>query len=282
MALINPVHGLVVPFLCVWTIPLAIFAGVTTTLAFSVLMFRVAIVYLDIALGLLPHYFATNRSRVLPSRSASSQCALSRGGYRTPISPPSSVGSGSGYTTPTGQPAYLFAGRSLVSGRKSPAYHRRHNSYGFSSALRHSRQSSQVSLTSYGAITPINEDDVQPVMTLESGGLTPSVGLDRDFEGVGGWRLDDQEDDRDWTNINSRLELPVGHHHQRSQSLGPTSPVERVSRTTKSTYPRSNHSPDRERVQPGKPASVSGARRHNQHTQLPPTITTLARERENA
>lgn len=52
-------------------------------------------------------------------------------------------------------------------------------------------------------------------------GLSQSVGFTRDYEGVGGWRLDDSgsDDDALWTNMNSRLELPANHgrrHHQRS------------------------------------------------------------------
>ncbi|KFY28968.1 hypothetical protein V493_02636 [Pseudogymnoascus sp. VKM F-4281 (FW-2241)] len=52
-----------------------------------------------------------------------------------------------------------------------------------------------------------------------------SVGLGRDFEGVGGWRLDQQSDEeRLWTRINSRLELPAEsprrYNHQRSLTAG--------------------------------------------------------------
>ncbi|OTB15519.1 hypothetical protein K445DRAFT_22462 [Daldinia sp. EC12] len=56
--------------------------------------------------------------------------------------------------------------------------------------------------------------------------LTPTAGLERDFEGVGGWRLDsmdvdaDAADDQQWYNLNSRLELPDRQHHFRSQSGG--------------------------------------------------------------
>ncbi|KAI1798878.1 hypothetical protein F4811DRAFT_546799 [Daldinia bambusicola] len=54
--------------------------------------------------------------------------------------------------------------------------------------------------------------------------LTPTAGLERDFEGVGGWRLDsmdvdaDAADDQQWYNLNSRLELPDRQHHFRSHS----------------------------------------------------------------
>ncbi len=52
-------------------------------------------------------------------------------------------------------------------------------------------------------------------------GLSQSVGPTRDFEGVGGWRLDKSSDDDDalWTGINSRLELPADHTRRHHRSL---------------------------------------------------------------
>ncbi|KAK3391087.1 hypothetical protein B0H63DRAFT_131623 [Podospora didyma] len=250
MALINPVHGLVVPFLCVFTIPLAIFAGITTTLAFSVLMFRVAVVYLDIALAFVPQYFTgRNKPHALPDPTTTSQGhgrQRHRGSYdsrrTSSISPPGSAGS-SGPTTPSPVSPFPSGGlgyqqqHMTTLGYRSPG-HRRKSSYGFGAAMgtrgSRSRRSSQVSLASMGTITPIHEDDVaRGVAPLTEAGLTPSVGMDRDFEGIGGWRLDDRGDDGDWANINSRLELPVSErgslsirHHQRSQSVGPVTPTE--------------------------------------------------------
>jgi len=51
--------------------------------------------------------------------------------------------------------------------------------------------------------------------------ISQGIGFARDYEGVGGWRLDDSgsDDEALWTNMNSRLELPANHgrrHHQRS------------------------------------------------------------------
>jgi len=54
-------------------------------------------------------------------------------------------------------------------------------------------------------------------------GLSQSIGAARDFEGVGGWRIGDREDEEAlWTSINSRLELPAEHkrRHQRSHTSG--------------------------------------------------------------
>lgn len=241
MALINPVHGLVVPLLCIFTLPLAIFAGITSTLAFSVLMFRMAVVYFDIALALVPQYLRGKNASSSGSNSAINspfdgrhrqQRNHSRDGWKTPVSPPGSAGSCSGHSTPSPVAAFPQATGYLNSGLVSP--HRRKGGCGFGSAnLRRSRgSSSQVSLCSIGTITPIHEDevshDITPAAPLETG-LAPSSGLDRDFEGIGGWRLDDRDNDSGWTNINSRLELPlerstVARHTQRSQSVGPVSP----------------------------------------------------------
>jgi len=237
MALINPVHGLVVPFLCVFTIPLAFFAGLTTVLAFSVLMFRVAVVYLDIALAMVPQYFMGRKpgSRIRSGSGSPTRYRIqgTMMGSKTPVSPSSSSGSGSGHITPSSTlppfPTAVYNTGGSVS-YKSPSG-RRKSSYGSGgNFLRHSRGSSQVSMASLGTITPIQEDEVvppSPGRTNESV-LAPSVGMDRDFEGVGGWNLD-AGDESSWTNINSRLQLPservsFTRHHQRSQSLGPVSP----------------------------------------------------------
>jgi hypothetical protein len=167
MALLNPMYGFMVPFLFIFTIPLAILAGITTTLAFSVLILRVIIVYLDLAWALVPQYVFG----------------------RTP-----------------GQLRYVSKSPS-ASGSTSPAD---------TSLHRRRRRPSSASVASAGTITPMSEAGL---------GLIPSVGIERDFEGVGGWRLGD---DDLWTQINSRLELPdnrpYGRNHQRSPSGGATTP----------------------------------------------------------
>ena len=198
MALLNPVYGLIVPFLFVVTLPLAIFAGITTTLAFAVLMFRVVVVYLDLALHLIPQYFAGGQRglRTLPR------------GYHaghTLASPTSALSISSGQSSPTHSFSRQNGGR----------YRRR-------------RLSGAGSNGSLGSITP--KSDAGNGGSLQGSGLIPSVGISRDFEGVGGWRLDDQ-DDGVWMQINSRLELPMERssgrsHHWPSPSGGPTTPGE--------------------------------------------------------
>ncbi|KAF2969520.1 hypothetical protein GQX73_g4042 [Xylaria multiplex] len=61
--------------------------------------------------------------------------------------------------------------------------------------------------------------------------VTPRISLERDFEGVGGWRLEsvdvdtDGTDEQQWCNLNSRLENPYRRHHFRSQSGGAVIPT---------------------------------------------------------
>lgn len=193
MALINPVHTFIVPFLFVVTVPLAVFAGITTTLAFSILSFRVILVYLDIALSLVPQCFGTRK----PHHYA----AYTKRRDGRPVSPAASSSVHSGefcLGTPTPSQQQL----------PPPPMGRRHRR----------RPSSVTSIVSAGSATPIGD------MAM---GLMPSIGPDRDFEGVGGWRSDRDGDDDTWTTINSRLELPDRSHarnHHRSPSGGPVTP----------------------------------------------------------
>ncbi|KAI0013086.1 hypothetical protein F4779DRAFT_565692 [Xylariaceae sp. FL0662B] len=66
-----------------------------------------------------------------------------------------------------------------------------------------------------------------PIGGLDGLNLTPSIGFERDFEGVGGWRLDsigadaDTAEDQLWANLNSRLEIAHHRNHYRSRSGGP-------------------------------------------------------------
>jgi hypothetical protein len=64
-------------------------------------------------------------------------------------------------------------------------------------------------------------------MLKDAPGSSGSSAVVRDFEGIGGWRLASdetgEEDDSDWANINSRLELPLDslsrqQHHYRTPS----------------------------------------------------------------
>ncbi|KAF4125243.1 hypothetical protein GMORB2_4083 [Geosmithia morbida] len=191
MGLFNPVRALVIPGFCLITVPLAILAGITTTLAFSVLLLRVFTVYLDILLSLAPRW---------PSRRLFFTTAA--------------------VDNDTGATNY-----------PSTSHHQRRHSH----TPRRRRRSSTASSSSLG----------------ERGlGLVPSVGAERDFEGIGGWRLGGQIDDDLWsTACNPPLEMPdrpvsyFGHgHHHRSSSAngGPTTPGEGGYLMMKSRTPRAN------------------------------------------
>ncbi|KOS21385.1 hypothetical protein ESCO_005197 [Escovopsis weberi] len=192
MGLLNPVYAVFIPFIFGITIPLAIVAGITSTVAFSVLLCRVIVVYLDLIISIV------SRSVVGVSLDKSRRTAsISSYGYLR-RSPPSSFFSPS--PSPSSPPSSYFqlpgpsasGGKQAASPAGSPNYLRRHH--------RHRRGS--IGNHAGGAVTPVGETGL---------GLIPSVGPERDFEGIGGWRSGG-DDDEIWTGINSRLELPDKQH----------------------------------------------------------------------
>lgn len=228
MALLNPVYGLIVPFLFVVTIPLAILAGVTTTLAFTVLMFRVAVVYLDIAVNMVPQYVTGRRIFPFPGRYMSSLLNTAVSNLPPPTATTSSSSPiesrpASGQSSP-GSLTFpsTAAATTTTSSSRTPGSGRHHRR----------RRTSGASFASVGSITPI--DDAAAGAVAGAGGMgskrnsymmMPSIGMDRDFEGVGGWRINDKNpaDDDAWAQLNSRLELPLDQqrrHHRRSPSGG--------------------------------------------------------------
>lgn len=173
MGLLNPLHGLLIPSFFLLTIPLALLATFTTALAFSVLLLRVLIVYLDMLFSLIP----SRRPRSLP---------------RPPSSPT--------LTSPTPR-------------KTTSTHHRRRRSS--ASALSASSSFSERSL-----------------------GLVPSIGAERDYEGIGGWRVGGgQLDDELWTTVNPKLER---HHHRSPSGGGPTTPGEGGMLMMKTRSPRTS------------------------------------------
>lgn len=142
------------PVLLLISLPLAIFAALTTSLAFSALFLRALVVYAELAAVLIQNQFAIN------NRAAKRVSADWR------FSPP------------------------VTTDEKD--------------SRRKSRRSSACSGNSNGgSMTP---------RILESSGLGiyGCRGIERDFEGVGGWRIPGSDDDDVlWTSMNSRLELPA-------------------------------------------------------------------------
>lgn len=233
MAMINPLHWFIVPFLCIFTAPLAIFAGITTTFAFSVLMFNVAVVYVDIAMTFIPQYIMGRGGyRAL---SSSYDYAHSRTGSMTPTSPTGGVAAAGGRNAASLSTSFAPGMSYVPPGHRSPKPRERNSitSLSGSSGIagpsgsglgRRSRRPSQSSIASIGTITPINEAGDNASGPSGHWAFVSS-GMDRDFEGVGGWRLDSRNDDADWAMINSRLELPLDRtqrHHHRTASGDPT------------------------------------------------------------
>lgn len=151
------------PLLLWFSIPLTVFALLTTTAAFSTLLLRVLLVYADLATILVKTLFSH---------------------------PPSPESTSSLWPTKVGP---------NCSRRKSSA------------------SSSSDPPTFGGSRTP---------RSAESSGLGiyGAGSMQRDFEGVGGWR---EGEDALWTSMNARLELPSlaeeqHRHHRRSLTSGGT------------------------------------------------------------
>jgi hypothetical protein len=196
MALLNPVYAIVLPFLFIFTIPIAITASITTFISFSILLVRVVLVYIELALAIIPHYLLGESSK-----SKSLQTAKF-------------------YASPTG-----------VRRRKR-------------------RTSSSSNLSCTGTITPVPGDNLL--------GLSQSIGPTRDFEGVGGWRLDNpSDDDTLWTNINSRLELPADHGRRHHRSLTSGS-MPGDARANRSYSPEAVMNTSRARTPPSSAVGIGG------------------------
>lgn len=169
MSILNPVKFCLISFISLLTFPLAILAGLTTVLAFSILLVRVSLVYVDFIVSFIPTYVF---GRHTYSRRL-------RDSKPSPILP----------------------------GPDSP-----------SSTASYARRRRRRRLSAASAEPPT------PTLVAEPYGLgILGAGMDRDFEGLGGWR---DGDDELWTNINSRFQLSEGRpvlvqqHHHRTLSGG--------------------------------------------------------------
>lgn len=229
-ALVLPLF-VTLPLMALLMIPISICAGITTTLACGMLLYRVVVAYVEAAytlsleflgripglslarwilLYMFPRYSSEVGSPALStsavsvpiplSRSArhsrqqsgphannnnnsriGQTVAFSRSGRRNSIggnltiSPPA----GSHEPTPTMTPHY------------SPVYQH--------------RRLSSASIASVGSTSP---DETMF-------GLPPTLGMERDFEGLGGWRFSgagNEDEDAVWDALHSRLELPAYRH----------------------------------------------------------------------
>jgi len=180
----NPLYLFGPVIIIVLSIPLALFAVVTTGLALTALTIRVSIVYIELALAVAQSWL-----------------------YSKPHKKPLDL-------------QYVTTG-----GSSSPQRQRRPRS-----SIASSTASSQ----------DLTEPPKAPTKSDSWASLVGTQQENRDYEGVGGWRLttDDGQDDELWIGMNSRLELPAtagGHRRSltsSSQRFGLSmSPVQSRART---------------------------------------------------
>lgn len=226
------------PLLLFVSVPLAAFAALTSSLAFSALILRVVIVYTELGLGLLRGW-------------------LSASPAPTPSSSPS-------LSAPTTKQAPYMRRRSSISlndqqlqlqQQQQRRRHHRRKSSGASITLPSPKVSSSpqdlfppssASASTSASAPQSSQASTQQLPTAlskftKSGSFASLTGggPNRDFEGVGGWRDPGSGDDEAiWIGMNSRLELPAAgagaaaggpasadgesrrRHHRRSRTLG--------------------------------------------------------------
>lgn len=179
------------PALILFSLPLTIFAAVTTTLAISTLFLRALIAYVELAA-----FLARNQVALISSQLIS----------HTRSSSPSAFTTSSSAEDP---PIISSNGLDRSDSRKLKLSHR-------------------TSIASNGPLTPrpFGESNMSG---SGGGGIygRNSAGVfgQRDFEGVGGWGMEDSDDeDRvPWTVMSSRLELPNHVAHERRDGIHPRS-----------------------------------------------------------
>ncbi|KAF2639456.1 hypothetical protein P280DRAFT_526882 [Massarina eburnea CBS 473.64] len=153
--LTKPLYLFGPPMLLLVSIPLAIFASITTTIAVALLAVRVSVVYCELGVALIHAYISPEPAKPAPKRPSSLTCSPPRSRHRH----------GSSSSQDTAVPA----------------------------ARIHKKSESSASLLGISDLT-------------------------RDFEGVGGWRYyEGEEEEALWMGMNKRLELPIAvpRRHQR-------------------------------------------------------------------
>lgn len=204
------------PAFIFFSFPLTIFAAITTTLALSTLFLRALFAYAELAAFLAGNQFALRSSQLI-IHSESSSASTST-------------------TSPSAEDFPIISSNGLDR-----------------SDSRRSKLSHRSSISSNGPLTPrlVGESNVS------GGGIygQNSAGVfgQRDFEGVGGWSMEDSDDeDRvPWAVMNTRLELPSHVAHERrdtnrcrsgsSQYFIPTRPTSWHALTPSSSRPTSWH-----------------------------------------
>lgn len=204
------------PAFILFSFPLTIFAAITTTLALSTLFLRALFAYAELAAFLAGNQFAFRSSQLIIH---------------------SEFSSASTSNTPSlAEDSPIISSNGLD--RSDP---------------RRSKLSHRSSISSNGPLTPrlVGESNIS------GGGIygQNSAGFfcQRDFEGVGGWSMEDSDDEDGvpWAVVNTRLELPSHVAHERrdtnhcrsgsSLSFIPTRPTNWHALTPSSSRPTSWH-----------------------------------------
>lgn len=193
MSFLNPIQILSPIILMTISVPLFIFASITTYLALATLFLRAFIVYLELATALV-HSWLVRPSKPLPPLPLSASTVTAR---PTTIEPPSTAITSSSQRKPHGRPSSSHQKNPPASQKSKRSQHR-----------------------------PTKSD---PNASFAPMSTTPT---DRDFEGVGGWCDPGPDNDEAlWMGMNARLQLPAmamhdsaTRHHRRSLTASGASP----------------------------------------------------------
>lgn len=204
------------PAFILFSLPLTIFAAITTTLALSTLFLRALFAYAELAAFLAGNQFTLRSSRlIIHSESSSASTSI---------------------TSSSAEDLPIISSNGLDR-----------------SDSRRSKLSHRSSISSNGPLTPrlVGESN------MSGGGIygrnSAAVFGQRDFEGVGGWSMEDSDDEdrAPWPVMNTRLELPSHVAHERrdsnhcrsgsSLSFIPTRPTSWHALTPSSSRPTSCH-----------------------------------------
>ncbi|KAI9842734.1 MAG: hypothetical protein M1838_002993 [Thelocarpon superellum] len=212
------------PLLVAWCIPLAGFALFTSLIAFSALLLRVLMVYIELGVVIVHDYFTASSS------SASIQAPSARQVEAATTWTPINLPRPRPLPLPSKSRRSSGAAGGIMLGSAS----------GGTTTSSASSTTSTITGPNPTAATPTPAFDAFPIATRANAGggteLDPlnrpsmpandSGGFVRDFEGVGGWRIADPDEDEEaqWTMVNSRLELPAApdrkRRHRRSVTAG--------------------------------------------------------------
>jgi len=178
------------PIIAIISIPLGIFAILTSSVAFTILAIRVSVIYFELLLALLQSslHFKSTSSRSSSSSSTKDNTTITP---KEPIAlPPSS---------PIREAARARQRRSSEASSIAPSFVT--TTSGGTTGIHNGNSQGAAAASIY---SPDHFHKTSSFASLIGTGTT------RDYEGVGGWRIsNNEEDDALWMGMNSQLELPA-------------------------------------------------------------------------